>query len=137
MPAATMRTSTSCSSGASSSISSTRIASPASYNTAVRVFINTCPLSLLLHILVLQGYHQYTEYSPAYMRGGSSVPSTLPTFLDGARKLALVWVRFDFRADALRHGAHPCFGARIAPHSHVLGHARVRPVGAPPHLPRE
>src|SRR6266849_1193346 len=58
MPAATMRTSTSCSSGASSSISSTRIASPAAYNTAVRVFINTCPLSLLLHILVLQGYHQ-------------------------------------------------------------------------------
>jgi len=28
-------------------------------------------------------------------RGGSRVPSTLPTCLDGARKLALVSVRFD------------------------------------------
>src|SRR5258707_14741756 len=91
-------------------------------------------------VYLMPSYGRYdvvTECSPGSSRGGSHVPSTLPIFLAGARKLALVWVRFDFRADALWHGGCPCFGASFAPHSHVVGHARVQAAGAPPHLPRE
>src|SRR5260221_10310829 len=40
-------------------------------------------------------------------------------------------------ADALWHEEYPCFGARPAPHSRVVAHARVRPAGAPPHLRSE
>jgi hypothetical protein len=39
---------------------------------------------------------------PAKARGVRSVPSTLPTFLAEAARLALVWVRSDFWTDALR-----------------------------------
>src|SRR5215471_7405422 len=67
--------------------------------------------------------------------GVLSVRSTLPTFLDGARKLALVLVGSDFQADALWHGEHPCFGARSAPHSHVEIRPPMLPASAPPHFP--
>ena len=74
---------------------------------------------------------------PALVTGGSERCFHVSTCLAGARKAALVWVRFDFRADALRHGGYPCFGARPAPLSRVVWLARVLPAGAPPHLPRE
>jgi hypothetical protein len=51
--------------------------------------------------------------------GVPSSASTLPTGLPRGGKLALVCLCSDFRADALRHGECPCFGARTAPHSHV------------------
>jgi hypothetical protein len=43
--------------------------------------------------------------------GVPSVPSTLPASLVVGGRQALVWVHLDFEADALRHGAYPCFGA--------------------------
>jgi hypothetical protein len=69
----------------------------------------------------------------AEAQGVPSGPSTLPVSLVG--RSALVWVRPDFRADALRHEAYPCFGARPAPLSRVAVLALVLPAGAPPHLP--
>ena len=51
--------------------------------------------------------------------GVLSSASTLPTGLLREGKLALVWLCSDFRADALRHGGCPCFGAKTAPLSHV------------------
>src|SRR5215472_11213699 len=49
--------------------------------------------------------------------------------------LALVLVGSDFGADALRHGEHPCFGAKSAPHLHVEIHPPMLPASAPPHFP--
>ena len=66
-----------------------------------------------------------------------SVPTTLPAFLAIGARLALVSVRADFRADALRLWGCQSFGAASAPLSRVLALARVRPAGAPPHLPRD
>ncbi len=48
---------------------------------------------------------------PAEARGVLSGASTLPLSLCWREKAALVWLRSDFRADALRHGGCPCFGA--------------------------
>src|SRR5260370_41248123 len=73
---------------------------------------------------------------PVEARGVLSGASTLPPSLSWREKAALVWLRSDFGADALRPGRCPCFGARPAPHSRVLVLARVLPAGAPPHLPR-
>src|SRR5258708_39176393 len=66
-----------------------------------------------------------------------SVPSTLPVLLLRGARLALVSVRADFRADALRLWGCQSFGAAPAPLSRVLALARVLPAGAPPHLPKE
>src|SRR6266852_9016231 len=48
---------------------------------------------------------------PAQARGVLSGASTFPLSLFWREKAALVWLRSDFRADALRHGGYPCFGA--------------------------
>src|SRR5260221_1911606 len=74
---------------------------------------------------------------PAEARGVLSGASTLLLSLSWRGTAALVWLRSDFWADALRHGRCPCFGARPAPHSRVGWLARVLPTGEPPHLPRE
>src|SRR5215831_11882737 len=73
---------------------------------------------------------------PSQEQGVLSGPATLPTRPARAGKLALVWVRPDFEADGLRHGARPCFGARTAPLSPVEAPVHVRPASAPPHFPR-
>jgi hypothetical protein len=48
---------------------------------------------------------------PAEARGVLGGASTLPPSLCWRGKAALVWLRSDFGADALRHGEYPCFGA--------------------------
>src|SRR6266567_5493764 len=79
---------------------------------------------------------QHLKTPPSKERGVLSGPSTLPTCPACAGRLALVWVRPDFEADGLRHGAHPCFGARTAPHSPVGAPVHARPASATPNFPR-
>ena len=55
----------------------------------------------------------------AQAAGVLSSASTLPIFLDERGTLALVWLRSDFEADALRLWECQSFGASTAPHSHV------------------
>ena len=58
---------------------------------------------------------------------------TLPAYLVG--RPTLVGSAQDFRADALRRGGHPRFGAGLAPLSHVVVIPLPLPAGAGPHLP--
>src|SRR5713226_6672533 len=76
---------------------------------------------------------QVKETQETGVLGGAS---TLPLSLVSGARAALVWLRPDFWADALRLWAYQSFGASAAPLSHVLPVARVLPAGAPPHLPR-
>ena len=59
------------------------------------------------------------ETPPAQARGVLGGASTLPPSLSWRGKAALVSLRSDFRADALRHEGYPCFGAAPALHSRV------------------
>src|SRR5258708_98755 len=90
---------------------------------------------LICSVHVVFGYMPL-KTPPAQARGVLGGASTLPPFPSWRGKAALVSLRSDFRADALRHGGYPCFGAAPAPLSRVLSLARVLPSGAPPHLPR-
>ena len=73
----------------------------------------------------------------AQAAGVLSGASTLPLSLCWREQVALVWLGPDFEADGLRHGAHPCFGAKTAPLSPVEAPVHVRPASAPPHFPRQ
>ena len=82
-------------------------------------------------------YHPFLNAPRAKAAGVLSGASTLLRFPSWREKVALVSLRPDFEADGLRHGAHPCFGAKTAPHSPVGAPVHVRPASAPPHFPRE
>ena len=74
---------------------------------------------------------------PAETVGVLSGASTLLPCHSRRGTAALVSLRSDFWADALRLWSNQSFGARPAPHSRVVVLARVLPSGAPPHLPGE
>jgi len=65
------------------------------------------------HYISLLDYSINLKTPPSKERGVLSGPSTLPTCPAWAGRLALVWVRPDFEADGLRHGAHLCSGKEI------------------------
>src|SRR5713101_6308633 len=62
-----------------------------------------------------------------------STPTLLAYLVD---RPALVGSARDFRADALRRGGYPRFGAELAPLSRVVVRPLPLPAGAGPHLPR-